>query len=651
MLGTNLPAYIKLDDKTRPQDDFYTYACGHWLRDNPLPPTEGKWGVFDVLDKKVEKQLQRILEDWIAAGSELTAAEKQVVTYYQSLIRKDDCQEKSLEILRQRKQDIEAAAKDGEISSLLAELFKLNIQAFFQLDIAIDQKDSSCFCLSLRPSSLDMPGRDYYLSDNEKIKAIRQKYLDFLRDYNQRLDRLGLGGGLQPAAILEIETALAELSWPKSDARDRIKAYNPYGWEAFKQAFEFDWPTYFKAGGIAIEKKIVVTQPSYLQGALRYLQEMPTQRLQSYLIHKLMLNYSNLLSEEMAAARFAFFGKTLFGVRKIKPPKERAAKKTNRVFLDVLGKAYVDRHFPGSHKHQIRKLADDVCQAFLERLAGNSWMSPASREFAQKKLNKIIINIGCSGLWTDYGQLGLDNDNPMANALKAGSMRRKIKFGLLRQKPNRLRLKRPDEYAQRVNAWTNFNLLNTNYPAAILQPPFYDHQAGVTYNLGALGGIIGHELTHNFDDQGSRYDQDGNLNPWLNAKEQQAFRAAAVKLIDKANEYCPVPGIHMKGSQVIGELIADLGGLEIVMDIVKAKYQDKETRLDAMRTVFIALALTFACHSTPEDLILLTKGGVHPDDVFRVNGVFPHCDDFYEAFDIKEGDKLYIPPIERAKIW
>ena len=651
MPKTDLPAYLKLDDDTRPQDDFYTYACKHWLAKNPLPTTKGKWGPFDALDEKTQKQLREILKDWLEDDSSLTADERQVITYYRSLIRKDDCQEKSLEALRRGKREIETVAQAADIPSLLAKLFKLNEKVFFRLSVAIDLKDSSRFCLAVAPSGLDLPDRDYYLSNNRKIKSIRQGYLDFLKDYDRKLSGLGLGCGLRPPEILEIETALAELNWPLSEARDRIKTYNPYDWEGFKETFQFDWLTYFEIAGIGVEEKIVVTQPSYLEGVLRYLKELPPQRLQGYLTHKFILHHSGLLNEEMAAGKFAFFGKILSGVREIKTLEERATESVNATFCDVIGKTYVKRHFPNTHKREIEKLADDVCQAFLKRLENNSWMSAASRKFAQEKLARIIVNVGYSGIWTEYGRLDLSEDNPVANALEAGAMRRRINFKLLRQKPNRRRLSVLDERAQRVNAWTYANLLNTNYPAAILQPPFYDHEAGFAYNLGSLGAIIGHELTHNFDDQGARHDQDGNINPWLSIKEQKAFTAAAAKLVKKADAYCPVPGIRMKGKQVIGELIADLGGMEIVMDVVRAKYPGKEAKLAAMRTVFIASALPFGRHCTPEVRILQTKSGVHPDDVFRINGVYPHCDDFYEAFNVREGDKLYIPPEERAKIW
>ena len=651
MARTDLPFYVQLDENTRPQDDFYGYACGHWLADNPLPPTRQKWGPLDVLNAKTQKQLRGILRDWLAKNSNLTDDEKQVVTYYRTLISKDDYQKNSLRTLRQHKRKIETAIEDNGSPSLLAEFFKLNVRSFFVLGTDIDPKDSSRFCLTITPSSLDLPNRDYYLSDNAKIKTIRKRYLDFLAGYDQKLNRLGLASGLQPTEILEIETVLAKLSWPLNEAIDRLKTHNPYGWRKFQQSFEFDWPTYFKTIGIEVGKQIIVSQPSHLEKVLRYLKELPPKRLRGYLIHKFMLHYGEFLNEEMMAAQFAFFDKILGGAREIKPLEERVSEDVDAIFCDVIGKAYVKRHFPGTHKHEVEKLADDICQAFLKRLANNSWMTPASRKFAQDKLSKIIVNIGYSGIWTDYGRLDLSDENPVANSLKAEAMRQQINFKLLHQKPKRQRLHLIEENAQVVNAWTYENLLNTSYPAAILQAPVYDHEASFAYNLGALGSIIGHELTHNFDDQGARYDQDGNLNPWLNTEEQQAFKVAAAKLVQKADAHCPVPGIHMKGNQVISELIADLGGMEIIMDVVRAKYPEKEVRLAAMRTVFIASALIFARHVSPEMHIIQAKSGVHPDHLFRTNGIFPHCDDFYEVFDVKKSDKLYLPPEERAKIW
>ena len=651
MLKTDLPDYVELDENTRPQDDFYTYACSRWLAANPLPATKEKWGAFDALRERVEEQLRQILQDWQAAGTKLTADEQQVITYYRSLLSKDDHQANSLASLKRGKQAIEAAARDANLPVLLAELFKLRQKVFFRLSVAIDYKDSGRFCLALAPSGLDLLNRDYYLSNNKKIKAIRQGYLDFLEDFESRLSTLGLGYGLRPAEILEIETALAKLNWPLSKARDRIKTYNPYDWAAFNKAFQFDWTAYFKTAGVSIEKDIVVTQPSYLKGVLRYLGELPLPKLRGYLIYKFMLKHSELLNEEMAGVCFDFFDKILGGIKEIKPLEERAAATVNEVFCDVIGQAYARRHFPAAYKRKVESLTDDVCQAFLKRLEKNSWMSAASRKFAQQKLSKIVVNIGYSGFWTDYGRLDLREDNPVANALRTGEMRRRINFDLLRQKPNRRRLSVLDEKAQIVNAWTYPNLLNTSYPAAILQPPFYDHEASFAYNLGALCSIIGHELTHNFDDQGALHDQDGNLNPWLTEKERQAFKAAADKLIKKASAHEPVPGIKMKGKQVIGELIADLGGLEIIMDVIRAKYKDKATQSAAMRTAFTAHSFLFGRHYTPEMQIIQAKSGVHPEDFFRVNGVLPHCDSFYEAFDVKEGDKMYIPPEERAKIW
>ena len=336
----------------------------------------------------------------------------------------------------------------------------------------------------------------------------------------------------------------------------------------------------------------------------------------------------------------------------MKTPAKRAADSTNRAFCDTLGQAYVKRHFRAGRKRQVEELAGQVAAAFRERLGRNTWMSAPSRLYAQDKLDRIIINAGYSGIWNDCSELELADDNPLDNALQivAGNVRKNL--GLLEQEPDRRRFGSLTENVQAVNAWTSPVLLNTNYPAAFLQPPFFDHEAGWTYNLGALGSVIGHELTHNFDDQGSCYDRDGHLAPWLNREERRAFKKAADKLVKTADKHRPAPEVRMKGKQVIGELIADLGGLEIVLDIVKeACRDDEEKRRRALREVFIAYGFHFAINETAEAKIMLAKAGVHPDGPFRVNGIVRHCDDFYEVFGVKEGDNLYLKPEDRARIW
>ena len=566
------------------------------------------------------------------------------------MVDKDKNQSQSQQTLQKIQTEIRQTAQEQSIE-ILAKLGKWQTYGFLRLGVNFDNKNNRRFLLSVKPPALDLPNRDYYLSDNERMQESRQSYLSFLETHRRILEEYGLGSQLKPQEILEIETALAELTWPISKARDKEKTYNLYSWTNFCKNFDFDWPAYFRHAGIDIVQEIVVSQPSYLKGALKYLKQLAPNKLQEYLLHKFLLDFGGSLNEKIATVCFDFFDKSLSGKQQLKPLNERAALSVNHRFCDTLGQAYVKRYFPVSHKKAIQTLAQQVSQSFQQRLECNTWMTAASRRLAQEKLNNIIINIGYSGSWLKYENIKLDITNPVANAIQAAMMHKTQLFCLLKQCPDRYRLGVLEDNAQKVSAWTYPALLNTNYPAAILQPPFYDHATGLEYNLGSLGSIIGHELTHSFDDQGSKYDKEGNVNPWLNEKEQQAFKKAANKLIDKANEHYPVPTVKMEGEQVIGEAIADLGGLEIVVDVIKNEYQDNEEKGKALRNMFIAHAFTFATNASSQFLIKQAKTDVHPSDYFRVNGILPHCDAFYAAFNVKKGDGMYLDPKERARIW
>ena len=648
-----LPDYVKLNHKIRLQDDFYAYACHHWCEDNPLPSTKSRWSVFNALNDEVKDQIRDILNDWLKTErKDLTPTQIYALDYYQAFIDKDKNLVKNLEALEKIRVKVDLPKKDKmQRANLLAKMAHWGIDTFFELDVDLDGKNNQRYCLTFEPPALDLPDRDYYLSQNAKMKAFRKAYLDFLQTYSKALNAAGFKYELNPVKILEIETVLAELTWPIHLTRDSEKTYNIHQWSEFCEKFDFDWQTYFKTLKIKPGQDIIVSQPSCLRGSLKYFKKLSDDELQAYCLHKIALSFGSLLSEKIAKLHFNFFGTTLSGTKKIEPLEKRASDSANRTFCDVFGQDYVKRHFPVEQKEEIQRMAENVSQSLRKRLGRNSWMSAPSRQYAQNKLDEIIVNIGYSEDWMDYDDLELNPENAVQNILQIISMERRESFNMLEKKPNRRKFGDLENNVQLVNAWTNLVLLNTNYPAAFLQAPFYDKEASFEYNLGSLGSVIGHELTHNFDDRGSQYDESGHLNPWLSKEEKKTFQKAAKKLIKQANKHHPTPKMHMKGKQVIGELIADLGGLEIVLDIVKDKYEDKEERREALRTVFIAYAFTFAVNETLQSKIMLTKAGVHPNAPFRVNGIVAHCEDFYEVFDVKEGDNLYLKPDERVLIW
>ena len=647
-----LPGYIKLNHAIRPQDDFYAHVCHHWRQANPRPATQSRWGNFSALNERVKKQLEKILGEWLkAAEAELEPEQRQAVRCYRALAEAPANRQRSLASLGGLLEELGRLPAGGrQKNGLISWAASRGFHVFFDLDVEIDSKNNRRFCLLFEPSDLDLPDRDYYLNQSKKLKAFRKAYLEFVAAYGKGLAKAGCGFELRPEKILEIETTLAELNWPRHKARDSKKTYNPYDWGEFRRRFKFDWKAYFRAQDIAPPEDLIVSQPSYLRGSLLYLGKLAESDVRMYVGYKLALQLGPLADDGLLKTSFNFFGKTLSGAGRLKPRRQRAARAAGNWFSDTFGRAYVARHFPASSKLDIEEMAVRISDALGRRLENNAWMSAASKDYARKKLSRIVVNIGHGEAWEKY-DVRLEAGNPVANHLRLMEAYKKRKLALLERPPDRYRFGELDNDVQVVNAWTNVVLLNTNYPAAFLQPPFYDPRASFEHNLGALGSVIGHELTHNFDDQGSRYDIDGHLNTWLSKEEQKAFKKAAAKLIRHANRHQPVPGVRMKGKQVIGELIADLGGLEIAVDVVREKYPDAKERKRALERLFVGHAFYYAENDSAESKIMLAKAGVHPDNSFRVNGIHAHCSAFYETFGLKKGDNLYLKPSERAVIW
>ena len=655
MQKTNkLPKYIKLNDKIRPQDDFYTYVCHHWLKDNPRPANRGRWSHFHLLDEKVSQEIKQIVQTWRQSDlKKLTAEQQLVVAHYENLMNKDKLAQKTLKSLQVMIAEIQTSSADQ--AELLAKAASYHVETFFALDIELDAKNNQRFIMEIVPAGLELPNRDYYINLTRPMKMSRQAYLEFGEKYTEVLTKAGLKNDFKASAILKIETVLAKFIWPIHKTNDHRKIYNIYKWSEFCQKFSFDWATYFAQRNIESPAEIFVQQPSCLTDALHYLKSLSEAELKEYLMNKIIADFGSLINEEITQVNFDFFGKTLSGIKELKPLDERAVNEVNGIFTDILGQAYVAKHFPPDRKKAADNLATQVAAAFKKRLAKNQWMSQKSLAYAQQKLDKIVVNIGYTNLWQKYDGLKLSPDDLLNNILAIIKFKEKQKLALLKTKPDRHHLgysPNSTQGAQLATAWTHISLLNTNYPAAFLQIPFYDHQAGFAYNVGTLGSVIGHELTHNFDERGAQYDKDGHLNPWLGKEEQKQFKRSVQKIIKRAAKHKVAPGVHMKGKQVVNELIADLGGLEIALDIVKEHYKDEKTQQkEALRTVFIAYGFRLASNESKEVRVMLAKSGVHPDPAFRANGIVVHCEDFYKIFEVKPGDNLYLAPSERALIW
>ncbi|MCY4010494.1 MAG: M13 family metallopeptidase [Candidatus Saccharibacteria bacterium] len=654
LINTNkdLPSYIKLNHQIRPQDNFYAYVCHHWALDNPLPATEPRWSLFHKLHQDVKKQVEQIIKQWLKNSTDLNQDQAKVIKAYQAFLNKNDQIEQSFEILNNLKADLlKLQALPNSQANLLAKASQWQINFLFNLNVELDSKNNRRYCLLIEPGHLHLDGRDYYLSDDPQLKQIRQTYVDFLKKYQKELQQANFQTKASTEEFLNLEILLATKRLPLDEARRLDKTYNLFAWSDFQDQFPFDWVNYFKALNLKLPKEILVSDTDYLKSIIELLVNLSDQQLIDYLSLNLGLQYAGFCHDKFYKALFNFFSKTLYGYDKMESLKKRAIAMINRDFSDIIGKEYVRQHFSETDRQQAQLIADLVQKAFRKRLGDNGWMSEISRDYAQKKLDNIIINLGYSQYWADYTNLEL-TDNPLQNHLNIQKHYQQFEWTqLLHQTPNRHRFGEFSENIQTVNAWTNLVLLNTNYPVGYLQPPLYDPKASQLYNLGGLGTTIGHELTHNFDDQGSLYDHSGHLNSWLTTPEHRGFKKQALKLIKLANKHYYAPKIKMKGKNVIGEIIADLGGLEIVLEVVKQQITNPKILKQALRNIFTSYAFQYASNESLESKQMSSQTYVHPDPVFRVNGVIRHCDDFYKAFDVQPSDNLYLAPKHRAKIW
>ena len=640
---------IVSDSAIRAQDDFYHHINNHWLKANPRPKSHSSWNHFAKRNQQVTYQIQAILRDWSEPSVKLTPAQKQVVSDYQSLLVRDKFTDNSLKSLKSLVKMIDDLDSTN-LPKVLAELARAGCNLFWNNHVGEDDKNNTRHSLYLFQGGLNLPNREYYLLKSKRMKQVRSLYLDFITSLSTRLKRLGLKLELGADFLLELETKLATKSWAHKDVQDPEKTYNPYPLSKFKQTFTFGWDDYFKTLGRDNYDYLIVAQPDYFEFVVKLITELPLNQLKQYLSWQLVVKYSPLLSESLSHHYFQFFAKQLLGQQRQKPLKQRMALIVNGNYKDTVGQEYVKRHFPEDQRADVKDLAAKVQVALAKRIERVDWMAEQSKTYAKKKLKRIIVNIGHSQTWESYQGLKVSADNPLLNQVRRAQLGTKMSLERLDEKPNRHNFGYGPYGAQRVNAWTSPPKLNTNYPAAILAWPFYSKQASLAHNLGAIGAVIGHELTHNFDDDGSKYDVNGQLKRWLKPAEQKRFNQDAEKLIKHASSHKVATDTYMDGEQVIGELIADLGGLETALDVAKENCK-KEGLKQTLKDVFIAYTYIHANSSAEELKIMQAKADEHPDWIFRVNGVFAHCDDFYSTYSLKPTDKMFLSKDQRAKIW
>ncbi len=642
-----------IDPAVRPQDDFYEYLNGKWMKTVEIPADKSSWGSFAKLRDDTLPQLRGIIEK-AAAGNPAKGTDAQRIgDYYASFMDEAKLEQLGITPLNGELAKIAALKDKSELPALLAHLGKIGVNVPYDFGIHQDNKDSTKYVADIYQSGLGMPDRDYYLkADDAKLADAKAKYLTHVEK------TLALAGDKNAAdnakAIVDFETELAKVQWTKVELRDPIKAYNkvPLA-DMGKVAPDYDWNGYLQATGIAGKATyVIVSQPTYLKGFAEISNKTSLDTWKAYLTMHLLDAYGSYLNKAFVDERFDFYGKTLSGVKEMEPRWKRGVGAIERSQGESLGKLYVAEYFPPERKARMEALVKNLLVAYKQSIDKLDWMSPATKKEAQAKLAKFTPKIGYPNKWKDYSALVVARDDLVGNVMRSREVEYNRELNKLGKPIDR------DEWGmtpQTINAYYNPEMNEIVFPAAILQPPFFDANADDAVNYGGIGAVIGHEISHGFDDQGAQYDGDGNLRDWWTPADHKNFEAKTKMLVNQYNQFEPIKGYHVNGELTLGENIADNSGLAIAYKAYKISLKGKKAPvidgLTGEQRLYMGWAQVWRTKMREQQQIVQVKTDPHSPGQFRANGTLRNQPGFYDAFKVKQGDKMYLAPQERVIIW
>jgi predicted metalloendopeptidase len=641
-----------LDAAVRPQDDFFRYSQGKWLKDVDIPNDRSSWGAFNVAADNVEQQIRTLIEQAAQDKKAKAGSDTQKMgDFYTSYV--DQARRNALG-LAPLKADLArvAALKDKKsLAALAARFERIGAGSPINMGVRQDARESTRYVVGISQSGLGMPNRDFYLQDEARLADTRAKYLAHVEKM------LSLAGhkdaALEAKAIVALETEIAKVQWSAVENRDPVKRYNKMKIAELKAlAPNFDWTTYLKDTGVGKTGEVVVSQPSYLQGLDKIIAATPVETWKSYFNFRLISTYASYLSQDFEDEAFAFRGGVLSGTKVNRPLEKRAIAEVNRDLGEVVGKVYVEHYFPAERKKQVEEMVHNFVLAYKERIDTLDWMSDETKKQAQAKLAKISVKIGYPDKWRDYSSLAIKRDDLAGNVMRTREFEHKRGVEKLGKPVDR------SEWGmtpQTVNAYYSPTMNEIVFPAARLQAPLYDADAEPAINYGAVGISIGHEMSHAFDDSGSQYDGDGNLRNWWTKEDGEKFAAKAKVLVAQYGAYSPVQGYKLNGQLTLGENIADNAGAIMASRAYKISLKGKPAPVidgyTAEQRIFMGLAQARRGKARDAALIAQVKSDPHSPAEFRVNGSLRNHPGYYEAFDVKPGDKMYLAPEDRVIFW
>jgi putative endopeptidase len=638
------------DPRVAPGTDFYGHAGGTWLASEQIPSDRTSWGPFAKLAEQTDTDLRAILDAAAANPGRPGSDARRMVDFYASFLDTEAIEARGLAPAAPALAAIDAARTHEDIARLMGR-GDLGLPAPIDVSISLDRKNPDRYVVTVTHGGLSLPDRDFYLKDDAEFAGLRRQF----RDHVERL--LALGGRLDPAAaadaILALETEIARLHWPRAERRDRDRTYNPRTRaELASLAPDYPWDAQFRAAELGNVREVVVAELSAIGPLAKLFRATPVASWRAYLSYQYLRARARVLTHALDVEVFGFYGLVLSGQPELKPRWRRAIDATNGAMGEAVGREYAARHFPPAAREQAIALVERLRTAYATRLAVVPWMSDTSRAAAAGKLAAIRLKIGYPDRWRDYHALDVRRDDAFGNLTRAAVFEWHREIARLGRPADR------DEWfatPQTVNAYYNPVFNEIVVPAAILQPPFFDPAADAAVNYGAIGGVIGHELGHGFDDQGAKSDARGVLQPWWTPADVTAFRALGDRLAAQYDAFEALPGIHVNGRLTLGENIGDLGGLSAALEAYRLSLGGQPTPvlggLSGEQRFFLAWAQVWRRLDRSELLRNLLLSDPHSPSRYRVNGVVRNMDAWYEAFGVKPGDPLYLAPEARVHIW
>ena len=650
----SVPAIDKnnFDEQINRNDDFYQWATGGWQKNNPLKPEFSRYGSFDVLRENNEIRINELFNEMSATEAEFGSVEQKISDLYKMGLDEARLNKEGAKPIKKALKKINAMKSREELIAALAELHTDGIGVFFVAYPAADLADSNMTILYMEQGGLCMGNRDYYTDEkNTELKVAYRTYLANI------FKLAGVKGDVETLVnnVLAVEDRIAVKHWTNVECRDIVKGYNPYTYEEFKKEYTgLDWDAYFKGLGLDTVGKLVVSQPSSFKNILEVLNTASLEELRAYVAAHYIDAASSYLSEEFALASFEFFGKTMSGTQEIRPRWKRAMGVPNSVLSEAVGQIYVAKYFPESEKARVETMVSNIQQAFSKHIEALDWMSDETKAKAQEKLAAFTVKIGYPNKWKDYSTLTVDpKKSYWENVVAANRWYTADAIGEVGKPVDREKWMMPP---QMVNAYYMPTTNEICFPAAILQPPFYNPEADDAVNYGAIGVVIAHEMTHGFDDQGSQFDKYGNMNDWWTAEDRAAFEKKTDVLVNQFNAIEILPGLFADGKFSLGENIADQGGLRLAFtgltDYAWANGRPEDIDgFTGEQRFYIGYATLWAQNITDQEKERLTKVDVHSLGRNRVNATLRNIQSFYDAFGITEKDAMYMPVWERIVIW